>query len=529
MAKKNFLNQSVKTALRQLIVNLNYPSYYADYIYYEIKDYPYYDTLDALSYALEKFGIENRGVSLSIKTLEEEAVFPVIAYLNYDNASFVIVKKVDSTGVWIASGKKDICIDRIFFERIFTGYCIVLDVDSKLNISRKKFLKWFLVYYSKWVGIGAFVLLISLRLYFYNSLWEVVFALLYGIGFFICLLMFKEGIGIKSQLSNVLCGNKVEQISCKSILHSEASSFLGIVPWSDIGITYFSTLLLSVMLWDFNLVYSSLIIISFITFPYTFYSVYYQWKIANVWCTLCLIVQALFILQFILSIVLLSIFNIDINIIICIKIILLGITILSTWLTVKPVIINSMNYHDVQKKFNLTKQKVLLRDLSSTNIIMRDLESVNQIYYSYECKNTITFVFSPLCIPCVSMIHSLLNIISNYNLNLRIIFIAKEYRLKDETPIIAFFIEKFLEDPNALLIALKQYANNFSILNLKYKKHKPNIIYNKQIESIIDVHRKWYKACGFIGTPVILFNNMQIPPLYTIDDLEYFIHTNYNT
>lgn len=527
MAKNNFLNQNVKTALRHLIVNLNYPKYYADYICDEIEDYPYCDTLDAFSYALEKYGIENSGVSSSINILEEKAIFPVIAYLNYNKASFVIIKKIDSTGVWIASGKKDICVDRIFFDRIFTGYCIILDVNSKLKISRKDFLKWFLVHHSKWVGLGASALLISSRLYFSNNLWEVVFVLIYGIGFFICLLIFKEEIGIKSQLSSLLCNNKVEQISCKSILHSEASSFLGILSWSDIGIAYFSTLFLSVMLLGFNLVYSSLVVFSFITFPYTFYSVFFQWKIANIWCPLCLIVQALFIIQLILSIILLPIF--DFNIIICIMIILLGVTILSIWLTIKPVIINSKKYPDVRKKFNLLKQKILQRDLFATNIMINNLEGVNQIYYNNECENTITFVFSPLCVPCVNMINSLLNIISNYNLNLRIIFIAKEYRLNDEIPIIAFFIEKFLEAPNKLLIALKQYANNFSILNLKWKKHKTNIIYKKQIESIINVHKKWYNVCGFVGTPVILFNNMQIPPLYTIDDLEYFIHTNHNT
>jgi uncharacterized membrane protein len=94
------------------------------------------------------------------------------------------------------------------------------------------------------------------------------------------------------------CGGGDQKVNCNAILSSKASKIAGI-SWSVIGFSYFTGGLLLQLFWGIlnpqTLFVSGLL--SILAAPYVIYSVYYQWRIARHWCSLCLFVQGLLLLQ----------------------------------------------------------------------------------------------------------------------------------------------------------------------------------------------------------------------------------------
>lgn len=89
------------------------------------------------------------------------------------------------------------------------------------------------------------------------------------------------------------------KVNCPAVLQSRAAKIAGL-SWSSLGFTYFMGLLLFSIMSGMGA--PSLALagwLALLALPYTLFSVVYQWKIAKQWCRLCLMVQALLVLQFI--------------------------------------------------------------------------------------------------------------------------------------------------------------------------------------------------------------------------------------
>ncbi len=94
------------------------------------------------------------------------------------------------------------------------------------------------------------------------------------------------------------CGGGDKKVNCSAILSSDGSKIAG-VSWSTLGFSYFTgSLLLQIIVGILDR--QTLFIsgwLSIVVSPYVLYSVYYQWRIARYWCSLCLLVQAVLLLQ----------------------------------------------------------------------------------------------------------------------------------------------------------------------------------------------------------------------------------------
>ena len=73
------------------------------------------------------------------------------------------------------------------------------------------------------------------------------------------------------------------------MLETGASSFFGIFSWSEVGLTYFSVSLLSILMFPASIIYVAACNVCCL--PFTVWSIWYQRFRAKAWCTLCVSVQ----------------------------------------------------------------------------------------------------------------------------------------------------------------------------------------------------------------------------------------------
>ncbi len=86
------------------------------------------------------------------------------------------------------------------------------------------------------------------------------------------------------------------------MLDSPAANVTTWLSWSEIGFFYFAGGLLYTCLpeWLSGQKQILLGVFNLIALPYTLFSIYYQWRVARQWCILCLIVQALLWIEFVI-------------------------------------------------------------------------------------------------------------------------------------------------------------------------------------------------------------------------------------
>ena len=101
-------------------------------------------------------------------------------------------------------------------------------------------------------------------------------------------MLVQKSMGIHTHAAEAVC-SVLEQGGCDEIAKSEASSFMGIFKWSEVGLAYFSVSILTMLLYPALL--PELAAINILCLPYTVWSISYQKFKAKVWCTLCVFVQ----------------------------------------------------------------------------------------------------------------------------------------------------------------------------------------------------------------------------------------------
>lgn len=108
-------------------------------------------------------------------------------------------------------------------------------------------------------------------------------------GIWLSWMLVQKSLGIHSSTAEAVC-SALEEGGCDEIARSEASSFMGIFKWSEVGLAYFSISALALLMFPGTLPVLSAI--NILCLPYTVWSITYQKFVAKVWCTLCVCVQA---------------------------------------------------------------------------------------------------------------------------------------------------------------------------------------------------------------------------------------------
>ena len=489
-----------------------------------LKNHPDYPSLLATSDALNEWHIDNVAVRIKPEQLAELPT-PFLTYLHINQGIFALVKSIKDDAIeWIdtTEGFKREKTDE--FLKKWDG--VVLMAETNTDSGEKNFKenhKKELLNNLRipLLLIGASILTINLFYHNFATDWHYNALLLTKFaGIIVSGLLLWQSIDKNNPFINNLCqaGGKA---NCNAILSSNAAQVTSWLSWSEVGFFYFTGGFIALLI-NPNSMFLLWALGGTALF-YTCWSIYYQAFVAKQWCTLCLTVQLLFVVEFL--------FNINYFSELGVKLVSLTygdfITFLQgfsgvvlVWVFIKPFLQKSQQVTPLKNDLKRFKNNPnlflsLLHKQDEMPFVPQNMNTI--LVGNPDAEHTLTMVTNPFCQPCAKthkIIEDLLE--SNENLNCQVIFSASNTE-GDKRGIVARTILSLPLTQQAA--ALHQWYENEERSIEKWQTQL-GFTESKKTESIIAQHQTWCETAKIEGTPTLYLEGYKLPELYRLGDLK---------
>jgi len=516
-----------------------------------LHSHPDYPGLLAVSHVLKELDIENEALKGTIDDLSIND-YPGLALLK--TQSLIVIKSIDFESRCLQ------CIDSMVghrvlsfetFETLWSGViirtslsgssAILQSKDSHIRIIYQKILQF---------PFSASISFLFLGFFFSIPVFE---SLSYSIEIFLLgiikltgllfSLFFFWGAAKKNYSFKKICTTR-GVFDCQKVINSPAGKLLGmsLIEWS---IIYFSNGILLLFLGihsDNIIIYKNLL--AFITIAAMIYSVYlvtYQFAYLKKICLLCQCVQIciwseFFILQKSID------FNFRwISLYLVTIFMLCLLTIFLAWKSIKYIIY--MGWKIERNEIELLKTQ---RNPEYINFILSNAKKVDTgrfakeiAYGGDESIFNIIFVMNPFCKLCHETFRQLNKLIRQGRGKvrgvIRIITGTKKFASMDVEVAKIVYYHLLANGTTASLEVLKDwfYLETNSHENdkkkLKCLQQRYPCINNyliSEADNIVNAYCEWAASIPIVGTPVIFFNDIQLPQNFHISDLTYYIFNN---
>lgn len=274
-------------------------------------EHPYKYSLFGLSRMLTDYGVENRGVRFSDKAAAlAELETPFVAQVSGDLALVLTIADDEVTYRWY---DHNVHVSRDQFLDMWSGVVLIVAPDD--NSCEPHYAEHRheeqIQNVKKWGVIGCIALILLFLLIRQASLvtsltgevprprlslfiFHFSLFILNLAGLYLSYLLLLRQLKIASSTADRLC-NLLKHSTCTDILDTPAAQVAYGISWSEIGAAYFAVNALVLVLLPQAL--PVLAPFAFGAVGYVVWSLWYQRFRAHAWCTLCLLVQAVFILQ----------------------------------------------------------------------------------------------------------------------------------------------------------------------------------------------------------------------------------------
>ncbi|NSL85520.1 thioredoxin domain-containing protein [Chitinophaga sp. Mgbs1] len=319
-----------------------------------------------------------------------------------------------------------------------------------------------------------------------------------------------------------------KKVNCGAVLHSKASKIAGI-SWSNIGFTWFAGGLLLLLFTGVTSPPALLLtgVFSVVSIPYIFFSVYYQWRIARQWCVLCMGVQSVLLLQFLVTLAggWLQPVHFDAGILLIAAIAyLLPFAVVSILVpALRQAKDGRRSRHELQRlKHNTQIFEALM---GRQKAVTTTTDGIGIVLGNPAAKHRLVKVCNPYCGPCADAhkpIEELLE--NNPDVQLQIIFTATN-QTDDRRALPARHLLAIAEKNDEALTrqALDDWytaaEKDYASFAAKYPMNGEL----KQQDEKITAMMQWCEALKISFTPTIFVDGYQLPGIYSVEDLKYFL------
>ncbi len=274
--------------------------------------HPDFPSLSALSDVLTDFKVPNMATRLTPDRLAEIPL-PALAQLQVDGGVFAPMRKVDSTVEWLDTKRGWQTDSYNDFVHKWTGVALLIAPDAtsgEREYAQKRRREWI---DSLRIPFIVSAILVCLGVMLWSLLQKSPFTShlsYYGLlvtklsGTIVSSMLVWYGIDSQNSFLQKVCQIN-RRSNCQNILQSPAAKVTEWLSWSEIGLFYFagSLIALTIGMWTGNNIqlttlHTTLFTLTLLSLPYTFWSVYYQWRVSREWCVLCLTVQVLLWVEF---------------------------------------------------------------------------------------------------------------------------------------------------------------------------------------------------------------------------------------
>ncbi|WPQ63679.1 vitamin K epoxide reductase family protein [Chitinophaga sancti] len=500
----------------------------------EHADYP---SLLSISDALFRWKVDNVTIRASVDQLRVLPL-PYVVKLQHEQSSFFTVVKEWSNGKVLindAVSKKWQWMDETIFLERWKGFVMLAEQDAqsgeqeyvkqKKRADQKKltFLSTLIVV----LGLWLVPVILNIATYSWMA-WPVVAAMtLKFFGSYIgSLLLWYEVDKSNAGLQKVCKAGK--KINCQAILNSNAAKVIGRFSWSEIGFFYFIGGFISLLVTGMdNNILTALAWLNVLALPYTLFSVYYQWRIARQWCSLCLTVQGILVAEFIVNLfghqLALPFWSIAGAMTLLAAFVLPALI----WFIIKPIFIAAKDSrsHELEVLRMKRNPQLFQSLLQKQRVIESDTTGLGISLGNPNGSIKITKVCNPYCGPCAkSHVHIDELLDGNPEVQVQIIFTMKgDINDMNNVPVKHLMAIHQLGDEKLTRQALDAWYNapvkDYNVFAARFPKHEAV----QQQDAMVVRMGEWCRETNIAFTPTFFLNGRQFPDTYSISDLKYFL------
>ncbi len=537
---RKLIRENHVEALRILLTSLNIK--FTSHTLNKLKIHPYFPNPISLNHVLNELQIENVTLRASYEQMQHELPKPLLAHIHDNGGMYLVVAEVDEEKIYYVNEKGKLEAQaKNDFMKSWSGIAMLVDNEAKGTIEKDYIKHRTKDAINKVKHPFAFATLCFLMLYalsyvhVYTSVFTYLFLFTKAIGIGISIPLMIQLVDKNNSFVKKLCASNNPKTNCSSILDSPGAYFFGVFAWSEVGFVYFISLffyLLFVPSVHAVMLVSGLAILAA---PYTVYSIYYQWKVAKLRCRLCLLVQAVLVIELILAIIFLTAYMpyfTPVGLQTIAALVLIPAIIISLYSLIKPIVIDWKKYKTQVPSLNRIKLNAEV-----FHALLHKCEPIDTVgicpmqFGNPEGRHQLTIITNPTCKPCIGMHQKLHKILKNKDevlLN-EILLAKKEWaasREQDDAYQRANFMLKIYRSTDAITAkyALADYYDHYTDDFERWKgKHYRKEFDTLETKPTLEQHIQWCLDRKITSTPVIFYNGYKLPGDYTVADLDYLL------
>ncbi|MCX2485013.1 vitamin K epoxide reductase family protein [Pedobacter sp. MR2016-24] len=495
----------------------------------DLIDHPEYPNMLAMSDCLTSWKIPN-GAFLVEKDLKkiESLTFPFIAHLNVSGGKYIVVDAISNGYISFSNEiERNGSLKIDDFLKMWDGVILFAEkgeFSREVNYTQS-LIKGFIINISPFFLPCVLILIIILRLNLLHTTQAFLFLIIVKIfGLILSGFLSMHSLNSNNTFINKLCrlGNKSD---CDKILKSKAAKLTNWLTWSEVGLFYFSSSLLLLLV-----IPSSLELMNWYTIlclPYTIYSIAYQLKVKN-WCTACCLVQVVLWLEasifYFGNIFFKYSFPFTFELLPIIVCILLPI---AAWIFIKPYFINAFQVEPLKeqlKKFKYNKE--LFSQFMMAQKKYSTVDNIRPIILGNpEAETVITVISNPFCDPC-RITHQFIDkwINERNDIQVKLLFVISGD--DDEGTMFAKHMNA-LQAHHGNEIVMKALNDWYNRKSKRYVFLSDNypVTFNNEINITMKYQKEWMDRASIAYTPTILIDGYELVSPYKLEDVKYLILT----
>jgi len=499
-----------------------------------LQEHPDYPSMLAISDCLNELDVSNSVLFIDkLEYCKENLIqlLPFVAHLQEQRGErLMLVSEIkDNTFIVQETGNNLVIISENEFLSVWTGIILCAEAHEKSGEKGYLINKIGLWLKKLTLPVAFLTLLGLLNTKILNdefTLYSISLILFKFIGLFISIILILQVIDLDNPLIKRFCA-VTGKSDCGDLLSSKAAKITPWLSWSEVGLFYFGSTLLIVLIYPKE--HAIIAITNILALPYSFFSIGYQYK-KNTWCPLCCAIQVLLWAEFCLNLYRghFTIFQTFVisngnqhlaTIIACFFLPILA------WGFLRPFFERANKLHVVEKQLNRFKynEELFSQVLSNQEYFHVEETLTNTVLGNKEAENVITMVTSPFCETC-SKAHSILDdwLKETKNIQLKIVFATDASERDPRTAIARHILALSRQnDMNIVRMAIKDWyeqgTKKYEAWSLNYPTELED-----NLDEIILAQKNWCELLDIQETPVLLINGYRMPQAYSIKDLQYF-------
>ncbi len=489
--------------------------------YYE--EHPYKNSMYGIKRMLKDYGIANEGLRLEPEYDLHRLPRPFIAHTG---SGFVIVTDMDESQVNYLWQGKSITNSSEEFRKTWSGTVLVAETDDNsgepgYTENRRKEIFEKLVsatFLSIWILLAGLLL-------FQQQIWQtpglLLSFLLNVAGIYIGYLLLKKQFHIQSRYGDKIC-SMFKKSDCNNILESPAAKLFGVISWSEIGLGYFISNILLILFTPQLIPWLALINVC--SLPYPVWSVWYQKTKARQWCPLCLAVQIILVLIFVVNLIFGYITLPQISPENLLTLAILYLLPVSFIMLAVPSLQDRDKNKNVVYEMNSLKMKDEVFKATLKSQDYHEVSTLNSqiIWGNPDALIRVTVITNPYCQPCARMhnrLEKLLEVAEN-KLAIQYIFVAFNDELKKANNLLTtIYLNNIPEQ------SLEIFKEWYEYGKLHWDEFQQKYAYDTKTEKVlleIEHHDLWIEQHKITATPTLLINGYVLPDNYKVEDLLYY-------